>query len=164
MILHVNHVRPGHSRLAGDVVATLLSLLEDGRIDPNTLRHLNVHLDWIQYKTNFREPVTLRKAVRNEAVLPMVEIALDLRQICQDTMRDMIAGVLRTASPEASDAGRVALEPFGPLRSSVIWNFNRLYWQHLPAWERVSGKGYETALPGGASDGQSPTAMQDSAQ
>ena len=63
MILHVNHVRPGHASLAGNVVATLLSLLEDGRIDPTVLQHLNVHLDWIQYKTNFREPVTLRKAM-----------------------------------------------------------------------------------------------------
>jgi hypothetical protein len=163
MILHVNHVRPGHAKLAGDVVATLLSLLEDGRIEPSILPHLNVHLDWIQYKTNFREPIILRKAVRNDHVLPMIEIAVDLRQVCADNLRDQLADVLKTASPGAGDAGRVALEPFGPLRSSVVWNFNKLYWQYLPDWERVSGKGYEKALPGGISDGHHPVAIRDSA-
>ncbi len=163
MILHVNHVRPGHSRVAGDVVATLLSLLEDGRIDPKILPHLNIHLDWIQYKTNFRKPLMLRHAVRDGVPLPMVEIAVDLRQIAQESLSDSLATLLQTASPEAADAGRVVLEPFKPMRSSMIWNFNKLYWQNLPDWERVSGKGYEQALPGGASDGHNPVAIKDSA-
>jgi hypothetical protein len=93
----------------------------------------------------------------------MIEIAVDLRQVCADNLRDQLADVLKTASPGAGDAGRVALEPFGPLRSSVVWNFNKLYWQYLPDWERVSGKGYEKALPGGISDGHHPVAIRDSA-
>lgn len=163
MILHVNHVRPGHAGLAGDVVATLLSLLEDGRIDPAMMPHLNVHLDWIQYKANFRQPLMLRNALQNGAVLPMVEIAVDLRQATPDTLRDSLAALLKTASPDSGGANRVTLEQFKPMRSSVIWNFNKLYWQNLPDWERVSGKGYEKALPGGSSDGHNPAAIKDSA-
>jgi len=163
MILHVNHVRPGHAKLAGDVVATLLSLLEDGRVQSGILQNLDVHLDWIQYKTNFREPIIVRKAVRNDEVLPMIEIAIDLRQIGETNLRESLAEVLKTASPESVDGDRVALEPFGPMRNSVVWSFNKLYWQYLPDWERVSGKGYEKALPGGTSDGHNPVAIKDSA-
>src|SRR6266850_1537666 len=96
MILHVNHVRPGHAKLAGDVVATLLSLLEDGRIQSSILQNLDVHLDWIQYKTNFREPIILRKAVRNDELLPMIEIAVDLRQIGEKDLRESLAAILQT--------------------------------------------------------------------
>ena len=163
MILHVNHVRGGHAELAGDVVANVLSLFEEGQTDQGVLPHLNVHLDWIQYKANFRQPVILRRTLSGEIVLPMIDIAVDLRQVCKDDLRDQLAAALRAATADPDEAGRVYLEPFGPMRSSVIWSFNKLYWQYLPDWERVSGKDYEKALPGGTSDGHHPAAIKDSA-
>ena len=58
MILHVNHLQPGQAGRAGQVLATLLDLVERGRVDARLLPGLRVHLDWIQYRSNFREPVT----------------------------------------------------------------------------------------------------------
>ena len=134
MILHVNHIQPGRAKIASGVVSTLLSLVEEGGIDPDVLGHLDVHLDWVQYKTSFREAVTLRRVTKDERPLPLVELAVDLRQAGQDTLRASIAEALRAAAPDPSaDGRRVLLESFRPMRSSIIWDFNRLYWQHLPS-------------------------------
>jgi hypothetical protein len=163
MIVHINHVQPGRAVLTSGVVSTLLSLLENGEIDAAILGHLNVHLDWVQYKTNFREPVIVRRATKSEGLLPMVELAVDLRQVHQETLRDELAEALDAATTTAlADAKRVALEPFRALRSSIIWEFNRLYWQYLSLWEKASGRTYEKALPGGKSDGHHPAAISDS--
>jgi len=163
MILHINHVPPGRAGLASGVVTTLLSLSEAGEIDPKLLGRLNVHLDWIQYKTNFREAVALRRATKADRTLPLVELAIDLRQVQQDALRTALAETLSAAAQGASEAGkRVYLEQFVPLRSSIIWSFNRLYWQHLGLWESASGRSYEKSLPGGQSDGHHPVAIGDS--
>jgi len=58
--------------------------------------------------------------------------------------------------------GRIYLEDFQSFRSSIVWQFNRLYWQRLKDWEQTSGKGYQKALPGGMSDGHQPEAISDS--
>src|SRR5262245_25302194 len=163
MILHINHVQPGRANLAGDVVSKLLTVVEQGRIDPSVLRQVDVHLDWVQYKTNFREAVSVRRAVKDERVLPLIELAVDLRQVCQDTLQDSLAETLRSTSTDGAEpAKRILLESFKPMRSSIIWEFNRLYWQHLRTWEKAAGKGYERALPGGSSDGHNSTAIADS--
>ena len=83
MILHVNHTAPG-ARLASsasELVGTLLALVEEGRADARLLPTLRVHVDWIQYRANFREPVTVRRATdgRGEP-MALAEIAVDLRQ------------------------------------------------------------------------------------
>ena len=42
--------------------------------------YADAHLDWVQYKTSFRDPVMVRRAVdRDERLLPLAEIAIDLR-------------------------------------------------------------------------------------
>jgi len=161
MILHVNHIQRGRAKVASEVVSTLLSLVEEDGIDPDVLSHLDVHLDWVQYKSNFREAVSLRRTIKDERPLPLVELAVDLRQVGQDTLRNSFAQVLSTPDP-LEDGRRVLLESHRPMRSSIIWEFNRLYWQHLPAWENAAGSGYEKALPGGSSDGHNPTAIADS--
>src|SRR5439155_17553932 len=56
------------------------------------------------------------------------------------------------ADPNEDDCGQVALESWGPGRRSLIWGFNSLYWKALSLWEKATGKGYESALPGGESD------------
>src|SRR3990172_3529869 len=151
MILHINYVPHARAAAASGFVATLLALLEEGRCAPSLLAHLRVHFDWIQYRENFREAVTVRRATTGRGeVLPLTEVAVDVRQARSETFREDLARALEAASlesPETQD--RVALETFGPLRSSVIWGFNRLFWQHLAAWEEVTGRGYEGALPGG---------------
>ena len=76
MILHINHVQPGRADSTSGVVSTLLSLLEAGDIDPNTLGHLNVHIDWVQYKSNFREPVSIRRVLKDEELLPLAGLLL----------------------------------------------------------------------------------------
>jgi hypothetical protein len=163
MILHINHVQPGRAESTSGVVSTLLSLLEAGDIDPNTLGHLNVHIDWVQYKSNFREPVSIRRVLKDEELLPLADIAVDLRQIQPEMLRKSLSEALNGAGPDALDTPRRHyLEPFTPMRSSIIWTFNSIFWKYLPIWEAASGKGYEKALPGGHSDGHNVQAIQDS--
>src|SRR6185503_348279 len=103
MILHINHVQPGRSESTSGVVSTLLSLLEAGGIDPNTLGHLNVHIDWLQYKSNFREPVSIRRVLKGDELLPLSEIAVDLRQIRPETIRRSLSEALNGSGPDALD-------------------------------------------------------------
>ena len=74
-------------------------------------------------------------------------------------------GLLETAAAEASPGGytppRVVLEEFGSMRASMIWAFNKLYWQHRTEWEEITGESYEKALPSGSSDGHNVQAIQD---
>src|SRR5262245_58077201 len=163
MILHINHVQPGRSESTSGVVSTLLSLLEAGEIDPNTLGHLNVHIDWVQYKSNFREPVSIRRVVKDDELLPLADLAVDLRQIQPESMRSALQEALNGAGTDPWEGPRrVYLEAFTPMRSSIIWTFNAVFWKYLPIWEKSSGKGYEKALPGGHSDGHNAQAIQDS--
>ena len=53
------------------------------------------------------------------------------------------------------------LEPWGPGTASCIWRFNRLYWQALSHWEQSTGREYELALPGGASDARNTAAVRE---
>src|SRR6185436_10701658 len=163
MILHINHVQPGRSESTSGVVSTLLSLLEAGDIYPNTLGHLNVHIDWLQYKSNFREPVSIRRVLKDDELLPLSEIAIDLRQMQPETIRKSLSEALNGAGPDALDTPRrVYLESYTPMRSSIIWVFNSVFWKYLPIWEAASGKGYEKALPSGQSDGHNVQAISDS--
>jgi hypothetical protein len=163
MIVHVN-VLPGPQVAGvGELLAALFGLLEEARVAPSVLAHLRVHLDWIQYKANFREPVTVRRAVdgRGEA-LRLAELAIDLRQAQPALWRDELARGLASITAEESEAGdRVILDEFRPLGESVIWQFNRLFWQRLTDWERHTGRGFEAALPSGRSDANDEGAVAD---
>jgi hypothetical protein len=156
MILHVNYLpqqRAGASALVGDLLAAVETLAPD----PALLARLRVHLDWIQYRRNFREPVTVRRALDcRGAPSPLLELAVDVRQAAPTTLATALAEAL------SGEPGHVPLEPFGPLRSSVVWGFNNLFWQHLHAWEQASGHSYEQALPAGKSDAHNDGAIADS--
>jgi hypothetical protein len=156
MILHVNFLpreRPGAAALVADV----LSALESAPADPRMLARLRVHLDWIQYRQNFRESIAVRRALDcGGAPSPLGELAIDLRQASRPDLGRAIAAALE------GPAEPVALEPFGPLRASLIWTFNTLFWQHIAAWEAVSGRSFEQALPSGRSDANHPDAVADS--
>src|SRR5262245_57387029 len=139
MILHLNHIGPGGpaspalGERAGEVVRMLLALVEEGGVDARLLSGLHVHLDWIQYPGNFREPVTVRRATDPRgAGPPLAEVALDLRRVEPAALRETLAAALRGACEEAGlepadGPGRLYLDGWTPLRDSLIWRFNRLF-------------------------------------
>ena len=83
MNLHLNHTRKDSApATTSDVVETVLSLLEEGHLQPAQFARLQIHLDWLQYKNNFREAVTVMQGgeERGESAAPM-EIRIDSRQV-----------------------------------------------------------------------------------
>jgi len=164
MILHVNHTRKDSaSATASEVVGAILSLLEEKQIEPAEFANLQIHLDWIQYKQNFREAVTITEGSGGNGNAAPMEIRIDARQLAPGSLRDSIRQALWTARPECQEqTGRIFLEDFRSFRASIAWEFNRLYWQRLKDWEEATGRSYERALPGGKSDGHHPQAIADS--
>src|SRR5262249_8436250 len=175
VIIHLNYLPKAGETGAGDVLAALFSLIDQRRLDPDVLPHLRLHLDWIQYKANFREPVTVRHAAdaRGER-MALAELAVDLRRTSREHVVDDLASALasmgtaasgsaaassRAGSPDHGD--RVVVDDWVPLGDSSIWQFNRLFWQRLADWERQSGRGFEAALPSGRSDANDPAAGAD---
>jgi hypothetical protein len=163
MILHLNHTRRDSAAAStAEVVSAVLALLEEKTLEPSQFARLQIYLDWLQYKQNFREPVTLTlPAGSREASYP-TEIRIDSRQIAPGTFRESLRHAICSArASEKGSAGRLYLEDFNTFRESIAWQFNRLYWQRLKEWEAASGKPYEQALPGGKSDGHNPEAISD---
>src|SRR5215813_9913246 len=162
MILHVTHIPAKQTALASSVVSMLVTAAAEGQVQPRILESLNVHLEWLQYKLNFREPITVRRAVRGEEVLPGIELGVDLRQVHQESLKEEFINALNeTTDPVAASRKRIYLEPYTPSRWGVIWRFNHLFWQHLPLWENAAGHGFENSLPGGTSDANHPEAVAD---
>jgi hypothetical protein len=177
VIVHINHIAPAkkkgplprqaESDLGALVTGCMMSMVEDGVLDPQLAPSLRVHLDWIHYKANFRDPVIVRRTTDSRGrTLPLAEIAVDLRQASADTLADELQHAVRSLCPDADPNGRghVHLGGFRPYRDCLIWDFNRLFWQHLAEWEHASGKGFEKALPSGSSDANHPEAVADSAR
>ena len=151
--------------LTGRVIGPLTVLVEDAGLDRERAAALRIHLDWLQYKTSFREPVTVRHAVdQEEQRLPLSEISIDLRRIDTARLDEQLSTAVRSlngTSPAPDDAA-VILDKFRPWRDCIIWPFNRLFWQHLAAWEAYAKRGFEAALPSGGSDANHPDAVKDS--
>jgi hypothetical protein len=163
MILHVNHLQPGLAARASEAVGTLLALVEEDQVDPRVLAALRLHLDWVQYRANFREAVVVRRATGGPGQpVALAEIAVDLRQATTDTLRDGLRRALRTIGGRGEDDAGVCLDDWTPMRDSIIWRFNRLFWQRLADWEAATGRGFEQALPSGRSDANHPDAVSDS--
>jgi len=176
MIVHLNTLpdagrfQTGLGERVRQAVGILLEVIETGPVDARTLSALRVHLDWIQYRANFRDPVIARRATdgRGES-LALAEIAIDLRQADAVPLHEALAEALTSMTPGApwgtaerpARAGRVYLEDFVPVRESVIWRFNRLFWQRVADWEAASGRTFEQALPSGQSDANHPVAVAD---
>ena len=100
------------------------------------------------------------------SLLPLAEIAVDLRQAVTDRLPEDLAKAVKSLadSPDANPERHVYLDEFKPYRDCLIWDFNRLFWQHLADWEAASGKGFEAALPAGSSDANHPDAVAASAR
>jgi len=174
MILKLNHLQgKGAGATAQDVIGTLYSLLEEGHIEKDQFASLQIELDWIQYKQNFREVVIATQACNAQGQpVKIMDVHVDTRQVAPATLRaDMLRALARAnpdklqdASQDApqEEADRLPLEDFQSMRTSIVWEFNKLYWTRLKDWEQATGKSYEQALPGGQSDGHQPQAIADS--
>jgi hypothetical protein len=173
VIVHINHIsqtkgKSGKSSQLGELVSlvtgSLVSFVEDGVLDANIAPSLRIHLDWIQYRTNFRDPVIVRRTTDSLGKpLSLAEIAIDLRQADPAQLPLQLGRALKSVGPTAAtDDGRVYLDDFCPYRECMIWDFNRLFWQRLGEWEAASGRGFEGALPSGKSDANNPEAVADS--
>src|SRR5512132_3391361 len=163
MILKLNHLKVKAAATTQGVIEAVYALVEEGRIDQGEFARLQVELDWIQYKSNFREAVTATQGYNSfDRPAPIMDIHIDTRQVVLETLREDLLRALRRARPGVEqDAGRLPLEEFQSLRSSIVWTFNRFFWRHLLAWEAATGRGYDKALPGGSSDGHNPLAIAD---
>jgi hypothetical protein len=164
MILQLNHLqREPAATTAHDVIETLYSLMEEGKLEQDQFANLRIHLDWIQYRQNFRECVMVMRGANPQGEeLPITEMHIDTRQAEPGLLRGELLRTMLSAgsdSPESHD--RLVLEEFGPFRESIAWGFNRLYWHRLAEWEEFTGRGYEQALPGGKSDANHPQAVAD---
>ena len=176
MIVHINHIAPSkkqgapgrqaESDLGALVTGCMMSMVEEGILDPQLAPSLRVHLDWIHYKSNFRDPVIVRRTTDSRGQqLPLAEIAVDLRQADVATIEGELLQAVRSLCPGAENGHQhVRLGGFRPYRDCLMWDFNRLFWQHLAEWEAASGKGFEKALPSGSSDANHPEAVADSAK
>ena len=173
MIVHINHIsqskgKSGKKSQLGELVSlvtgSLVDCVEGGVLDPNLAPSLRIHLDWIQYRTNFRDPVCVRRTTDPHGKpMSLAEIAIDLRQTDPAQLAAQLGRALKSVGPtSATDDGRVYLDDFRPYRDCMIWDFNRLFWQRLGQWEAASGRGFEAALPSGKSDANHPEAVADS--
>lgn len=165
MNLQLNHLNSKAAVITPMVVEALNKLVEDGHIDPGEFATLQVQLDWVQYKTNFREVVSVARIVRanSEAAPGTLEMRIDTRQVTAENLRpEMLRALAVVADPAKSAEDRIPLEDFKSFRHSIAWEFNKRYWSHLSDWERMTGKGYQEALPGGKSDGNQDEAVVDS--
>lgn len=167
MILHLNHTRRDSAAAStSEIVSTFLTLLEEGHLSASEFARLQIYLDWLQYKQNFREPITVMQTATSQSGQPSrVEVRIDSRQVAPGCLRQLVQKAMKPSAAAGDPAqGRLYLEDFRSLRSSIVWEFNQLYWQRLKDWEHTTGKSYERALPGGASDGHHPQAISDSAR
>jgi hypothetical protein len=172
VIVHINHISQSKKgakksqlgELASLVTGSLVDLVESGQLDAKVAPSLRIHLDWIQYKTNFRDPVIVRRTTdASGKSLALAEVAIDLRQCQPATLLQQLEDAARQVSPNATgDTGRYYLTDYKPFRDCIIWDFNRLFWRHLGEWEAASGKGFEEALPSGSSDANRPDAVKES--
>jgi len=134
----------------GRVFSALCSnLAETSAVDP--LRCL-LQLDWIQYRSNFRAPISMRPFLGTSDPAPEAEFAVDVRRLDACDLGEEFHALLSSAGSEW-DRTWLALENATAPSSSVIWAFNRLYWQELSQWEMTFRQDYASSLPGGESDG-----------
>jgi hypothetical protein len=129
---------------------------------------LTVLLDWVQYRSNFREPVVARPFLPRDdgrADAPVGQLAIDVRRAAATDL----LGAIRTslprlhgeANPNDDEADRIYLEDRARPSKSLMWSFNKAYWEHLSSWESTFQKDYLAALPGGVSDGMHPDFWHD---
>jgi hypothetical protein len=63
----------------------------------------------------------------------LAEIAVDLRRLTPELAADALRVALETLARDDADEpdGAVRLEDWTPLRDSIVWRFNDLFWKRL---------------------------------
>src|SRR5713226_7269259 len=102
MILKLNHLQgKAAAATAQDVIGTLYSLLEEGHLEPGQFARLQIELDWIQYKHNFREVVIATQGYNAQgAQVPIMDMPVDTRQVVPGCLRAEMLRALARANPE----------------------------------------------------------------
>jgi hypothetical protein len=165
MILQLNHLQGKAAGATQEVIETLYTMLAEGHIEQNEFARLRIQLDWLQYKKNFREVVLVtpeKKSSGDES--PILHMQVDTRQVVPGCLKPAMMRAMMCRKPRRGmepAEENLPLEDFKPFRSSIAWDFNRLYWHRLKDWEVATGQGYEKALPGGTSDANHPDAVAD---
>src|SRR5688572_33059948 len=101
-----------------------MSLVEEGVLDARLAPSLRIHLDWIQYKTNFRDPVIVRRTTNPQGqTLPLAEIAIDLRQADAGRLPGELARAVKDigAAPAPNSDNHVYLADSKPYRDCLMW-------------------------------------------
>ena len=122
MILQLNHLqRDPAASAARDVIDTLYSLLEDGSLEQDQFARLQIHLDWIQYRQNFRECVMVTKCIsERQEYAPPLEVHIDTRQVIPETLRGEFLRTMTGVYTEAvQNPDHVVLEDFRSFRESI---------------------------------------------
>src|SRR6202043_3980385 len=82
-----------------DVIDALYGLLEEGHIEQSQFARLRVHLDWIQYRQNFREPVMIMRATSEAGEdRSIMDIHVDTRQVSPETLRSKLIEAMARGS------------------------------------------------------------------
>src|SRR5438094_8876262 len=115
MILKLNHPNAKATATTQDLIESIYGLVADGQIDMGQFARLQIELDWIQYKHNFRERVAATYGnSRFDEPAPVMDVHVDARQVVPECLRSDLLTALK-ASP---DGNRVPLEEFCSLRTS----------------------------------------------
>ena len=107
--------------------------------------------------------MVVRRAVDQQEQPPLAEIAIDLRQAATPSFDDYLTNAVDALKGNRPSEGHAPffLDTFKPWRDSIIWPFNRLFWQQLGDWEAYAKRGFEAALPSGGSDANHPEAVME---
>ncbi|MDQ3760864.1 MAG: SAM-dependent methyltransferase [Actinomycetota bacterium] len=157
-----------------DVTATLGPVFDALAEDSVDLSRVRVVCDWIQYRNNFRDVVDIRPILashdHDSEVMPValaavvtedeMEVAVDVRRSGDVPLKELTRRVIQARCAD-TDPSRIYLEPWQATSTSMIWEFNALYWKALDLWEQVTGQQYEKTLPGGQSDARNREAVRE---
>src|SRR5580692_6375602 len=106
MNLHLNHLNAKAAAITPMVVDALQKLVADGDMDPAQFAGLQVQLDWVQYKQNFRDVVSVSRGAK------VTDMRIDTRQVTPDNLRPEMLRALAGADPERPAARGIPLEDF----------------------------------------------------
>ena len=134
-----------------------MSLVEEGVLDARLAPSLRIHLDWIQYKTNFRDPVIVRRTTESAGAdrcrWPR------LRSICARPMRRACpTNWLRRCKNIGAGPDVERLQPRLPGRLQAVSRLSDLGLQPaVLAAPRRLGSGVGQGIRGGAARRLAPT-------
>jgi hypothetical protein len=160
MLVQLNYLKNHRAVDAGPLLSALCQAVEDASVDPGRLA---VPLDWVQYRKNFRPPIDPRRYLLPDGSAESAhEVAIDVRRLeGEDVAAALRRALAYLAGGAAPDGAPLVLEDFCRPSQSIMWAFNRTFWQYLSTWEATFQKGFLAALPGGVSDGTNPEFWRD---